>query len=144
MDLSINGGKAVPISSGQDLEDALTKWGRSDGDFVILEDGDADYIQSAVDPDGYIVEVRDGANATMYRAVRPMPQPDQRRDRWSREEALSLLKSYLPLRGRSAQAAWEDMHMRTTVRGADLPSWFYWLAAVVIGLGAFAYRNIYR
>src|SRR4051812_14284220 len=117
MKLSINGGPATIVSSANELTNLLTKWGAGLGDFVILQDGDADYIQSTIDEHGYIVETRDGSTATMYRATRPMPQPNQSRNRWSRAEALALIQAFFPLRGRGVQAAWENMHMRTVARG---------------------------
>ena len=123
MQLSINGAHAAAITSSEELDSGLMKWGAADGDFIILADGDADYIQSAIDDQGYVVEIRDGATAKMYRAVRTLPQPGQRRDRWSREEALSLVRAYFPLRVRSGEAGWEDMHMRTTSKGAQF-DWY--------------------
>jgi hypothetical protein len=143
MNLSINGARAIPINTSDELLGALDKWGSSDGDFVILEDGEADFIQSAIDPSGYIVEVRDGSTGTMYWAARPMPQPDKKRDRWSRQEALGLISAYFPVRVRRSDAIWEDMHMRTTAKGLRLPRWFYWLVVLLIGLALFVYNDIY-
>src|SRR3954452_17031619 len=99
MELSINGGPATVVNSADELSNLLTKWGVGLGDFVILEDGEADYIQSTIDEHGYIVEIRDGSTATMYRATRSMAQPDQSLDRWSRAEALALIQTFFPLRG---------------------------------------------
>ncbi|HYX46338.1 MAG TPA: hypothetical protein VE820_05910 [Sphingomicrobium sp.] len=134
MDLSINGARPIPISTSEDLTNALTKWGGNDGDFVILEDGDADYIQSAIDREGYAIEVRDGSTATMYRAVPAMSQPDQPNDRWSRSEAISLISAYFPSRNRRGDAIWENMHARTTTQ------WFFWVVGASIGLVSFVYK----
>lgn len=144
MQLTINGGKPLLVQTAQELGDYLAKWGSKSGDFVILEDGEADYIQSAIDSKGFIVESRERATATMYRAVRAMAQPDQRRDRWSRDEALNLLQAYFPSRIRSGQAVWEDMHMHTSAGGVGIPNWVYWAAAVLVGAGAFIYQEIYK
>jgi hypothetical protein len=150
MELSINGGRPIPINNPEDLASALAKWGDGAGDFAILEDGPADFIESAIDPRGYAVEVRDGSTGTMYRAVRSMPQPDQARDRWARTEAISLIKAYFPSRIRRGDVIWEDMHLRTTTRYADLPQWFtrladiprwaFGLAGIIIGVAIAAYK----
>jgi hypothetical protein len=143
VDVIINGRQAVPIASSDELVAALAKWGSGDGDFVILQDGKADFIQSAIDAGGYIVEVRDGDTATMYRANRPSQQPNRQADRWSREEALGLITAYYPGRVRRTDVIWEDMHMRTT-EGDGLPRWFYVLLALIIGLALFVYNDIYH
>src|SRR4051794_26199864 len=140
MQLSINGGPATVVNSADELTDLLKKWGVGLGDFVILEDGDADYIQSTIDEHGYIVEIRDGSSATMYRANRSMPLPDQIRDRWSRAEALALIQAFFPLRGRGGQATWENMHMRTVARGEGAPMWAYSLVGLLIALVAILYE----
>jgi hypothetical protein len=143
MDLIINGARPVPIDNADQLEAALAKWGHQDGDFAILEDGKADFIQSGIDPRGFIVEVRDGDTASMFRANRSSQQPNQQRDRWSREEAIALLSAYYPSRARRSDVIWEDMHMRTS-ESDGLPRWFYWLIAVFIGLALFVFNDIYR
>jgi hypothetical protein len=140
MELSINGGPATVVNSADELSNLLTKWGVGLGDFVILEDGEADYIQSTIDEHGYIVEIRDGSTATMYRATRSMAQPDQSRDRWSRAEALALIQTFFPLRGRGGQAAWENMHMPTAARGEGAPMWVYSLVGLLIALVAILYE----
>jgi hypothetical protein len=145
MNLSINGAHASVISAPDELADALSKAGTNDGDFVILEDGDDDYIQSAIDPDGYIAEVRDGAAATMFRAVRNMPQPDELRDGWSGEDALGLIHAYFPLRSRAPQPLWEDMHMQSVSKSAGARlDWAIRVVAVLVIVAVAGYSWLAR
>lgn len=68
------------------------------GDFLIIESGPQDYLQTASSAGRYILEIRKGGVRDHYQAVRndrPVPGPTTTNDAFTFEEICAALTAYV-------------------------------------------------